>query len=75
MITAETFAPLLQHLRKPQRQRAVDALVIATDVYTWKLLRRDMQRSRAEAMVVMSGLVRAVLAQFAAVDPANGART
>ena len=63
-ITAAIFAPFLNHLRKPQRQRAVDALVIATDVYTWKLLRRDMKRSRPEAMSVMEALVRGVLAQL-----------
>ena len=50
---------------KPQQRRAVDALVIATDVYTWKLLRRDMRRSRPEAIVVMTALVRGVLSQFA----------
>jgi len=46
------------------RRRAVDALVIATDVYTWKLLRRDMGRSVAATAATMKRLVQAVLAEF-----------
>ncbi|HEV7714252.1 MAG TPA: TetR/AcrR family transcriptional regulator [Steroidobacteraceae bacterium] len=72
MITANNFAPHLSHLRKQQQQRAIDALVIATDVYTWKLLRRDMRRTRPEATVVMAGLVRGVLTQFAGADVGTG---
>lgn len=74
-ITAVNFAPFLAHLPKPQQRRAVDALVIATDVYTWKLLRRDMRRSRPEAIVVMTALVRGVLSQFATDGPHPGERS
>jgi AcrR family transcriptional regulator len=60
-ITAETFAPLLERLSSKDRRRAIDALVIATDIYTWKLLRRDMGRSLNETKAVMSDLVEGVL--------------
>lgn len=39
----------------------VDALVAATDLYVWKLLRLDLHRSREEAEAVMLRLVRSVL--------------
>ena len=60
-ITAETFAPLLERLNSKDRRRAIDALVIATDIYTWKLLRRDMGRSLNETKAVMRDLVDGVL--------------
>ena len=43
-----TFAPQLTGLRGPARKRRIAALVAATDVYTWKLLRLDLGLSRAE---------------------------
>ncbi|HEX2574695.1 MAG TPA: TetR/AcrR family transcriptional regulator [Aquihabitans sp.] len=46
----------------PARRRAVDALHAATDVYTWKLLRRDLRRSRPATERAMADLVRGVLA-------------
>lgn len=42
------FAPQLAGLRGPARKRRIAALVAATDVYTWKLLRLDLGLSRAE---------------------------
>jgi AcrR family transcriptional regulator len=44
----QTFAPQLAGLRGPARKRRVAALVAATDVYTWKLLRLDLGLSRVE---------------------------
>ena len=44
----QTFAPQLAGLRGAARTRRVAALVAATDVYTWKLLRLDLALSRAE---------------------------
>jgi hypothetical protein len=38
-----------------------DLLVVATDVYTWKLLRRDGGHCRARTEALMNQLVRAVL--------------
>ena len=41
------FDPQLAH--RKDREVVLDALVIACDVYTWKLLRRDGRKSRADA--------------------------
>ena len=43
------------------RKRAVHALHAATDVYTWKLLRRDLGLSRTETEKTMADLVVGVL--------------
>lgn len=43
------------------RRRAVNALHAATDVYTWKLLRRDLGLSRRETENTMADLVAGVL--------------
>jgi AcrR family transcriptional regulator len=42
-------------------REAVDALVAATDIYIWKLLRLDLKRSRADTLAVIRRLVRAAL--------------
>ena len=49
-----TFAPLVADLSGASRQRRLTAIVAATDLLVWKLLRRDMQleRPRAEAVMV-----------------------
>jgi AcrR family transcriptional regulator len=44
----QTFAPLLAGLEGSARTRRTAALVAITDVYTWKLLRRDLGLSRAD---------------------------
>jgi predicted acylesterase/phospholipase RssA len=44
---------------------ALDLLVVATDVYTWKLLRLDRGHSRAATERLMRTLVEAVLASAA----------
>jgi AcrR family transcriptional regulator len=48
------FAPWLEARDLGARRELLDCLVVVCDVYTWKLLRRDMGRSRkdAEARVV-----------------------
>jgi len=56
----DTFGPLLA--RGEGREEALDLLVVATDVYTWKLLRRDRRLSLARTRARMEALVRAVLA-------------
>jgi AcrR family transcriptional regulator len=55
------FGPQLGLLAHSDREWTVDALVCACDVYTWKLLRRDMGRSRAEAESTMARMVGAIL--------------
>lgn len=46
---------------KAARRRAVHALHAATDVYTWKLFRRDLRLSRAETEKLIADLVVGVL--------------
>ena len=53
----DAFAP-----GRPTTRRVLDLLVVATDVYTWKLLRIDRGHSRAVTERRMHDLVDAVLA-------------
>lgn len=55
------FAPHLADVSPACRRPLVDALVCACDVYTWKLLRRDMHRSRPEVETTMRAIVEALL--------------
>jgi AcrR family transcriptional regulator len=56
-----TFAEQLPTERGPRRT-TVNALYAATDVYLWKVLRRDLDTSLAETTRVMERLVRGALA-------------
>jgi AcrR family transcriptional regulator len=58
----EVFAPHLDGLSPAEHEQAVDLLVVATDVYTWKLLRRDRRHSRSQTEQRMTTLASAVLA-------------
>ena len=60
---SDGFAGSLSHLDPASRQRTIDALVIITDVYTWKLLRRDMARSIRATAETMKNLIHATLTQ------------
>jgi len=51
------FAPLLVGLRGAARKRRVAALVVLTDVYTWKLLRLDLGLSRGDTERTLVELV------------------
>jgi AcrR family transcriptional regulator len=53
--------PQLKQVPAEERERVVDALVCICDVYAWKLLRRDMQRSRDDAEATMALMVDSVL--------------
>lgn len=55
------FQPLLRGLAPDARQRVTDALVCTCDVYTWKLLRRDMGRTRQAAEETMTLMITSVL--------------
>jgi AcrR family transcriptional regulator len=46
-----------------ERRHAVNALHAATDVYVWKLLRRDLKLSRAETVRTMVDLANGILDQ------------
>jgi AcrR family transcriptional regulator len=58
----EVFGPLLADRSPDDRDALVDLLVVATDVYTWKLLRRDRGLSRAHTESRMTHLASALLA-------------
>jgi AcrR family transcriptional regulator len=62
--TAATYAHWLDRLAEGRRREALDTLVAATDIYLWKLWRRDMGRSRREVEAMMLILVGAVLADL-----------
>lgn len=59
---AEVFAEKLSALPASQRATVLDALVVATDVYVWKLIRLDMKRSIAAFKKVVKQMVQAALA-------------
>lgn len=58
---AKAFSQTLGMIGGKGRERALDLLVIATDVYTWKLLRRDMGRSVAEATATVRSMIEAMI--------------
>ena len=57
----EMFAPQLSHLAPTEQDRRMTALYAATDIYLWKLLRRDLKLDRARTRETFSRLVRGVL--------------
>lgn len=57
------FDPWLQGLGNAARRRRVDALVGATDLYLWKLWRRDLGRSRVQVQALMLELIEGVIGE------------
>ena len=57
---AEVFADRLPS-DPAERRRTLAALHAATDVYTWKLLRRDLGHGRRATQRIMTDMVRAIL--------------
>jgi len=53
----ESFAPTLARLEAGARKQTLDALIVALDVYTWKLTRRDFGLSRKAAEAVARRIV------------------
>jgi AcrR family transcriptional regulator len=62
------FAPQLELLRGAARAQLLTMLVIVTDVYVWKLLRRDMGLSRPAAEAIVRNMILGVTKQ----ESANG---
>ena len=56
------FEPQLSGREEDERAMIADLLVVATDVYAWKLLRRDAEHSREQTERSMRYLVDAILA-------------
>jgi AcrR family transcriptional regulator len=54
-----TFAPLLTGARGSVRERRLVALVVATDILVWKLLRREMGLDRATAERIVIEMITA----------------
>jgi hypothetical protein len=55
------FAPQLHARQGAARARLLHALIVATDVYTWKLLRRDLRLDRRAAENLVEDMVRAIV--------------
>jgi AcrR family transcriptional regulator len=55
------FGPHLEHLKPEARNQRILELYAATDVYLWKLLRRDLGQSAAATAHTISNLALAVL--------------
>jgi AcrR family transcriptional regulator len=54
------FAAQVERQDATRRRLLIDKLVCACDVYVWKLLRRDMGRSRAEVEQTILSMVAAI---------------
>lgn len=54
---ARAFAPQLDDLGPKARGARLDALVVATDLYVWKLVRRDMGRSLPAYKALLSTMI------------------
>ena len=57
---ARTYRPQLALHLEVERERVLNALVAVTDVYNWKLLRRDLALDRREAEATLAGMVASV---------------
>ncbi len=55
------FAPFLAPRDGAARERLLTQLIVATDVYVWKLLRRDFHLGRAEAETLVVRMISAVI--------------
>ncbi len=53
-----TFQPLLRGLRGSARERRLTAIVVATDILVWKLLRHDMKLDRPTAEQIVIEMVK-----------------
>jgi AcrR family transcriptional regulator len=58
---ATAFAPQLARLRGAARAQLLNALIVATDVYVWKLLRRDFGLGRAAAEAIVRKIINGVI--------------
>jgi AcrR family transcriptional regulator len=61
---SRAFEPSLSLLEPSARKSALDALIVVSDVYSWKLLRRDMRRSVGVAEATMKSLIHGIIAEF-----------
>lgn len=52
-----TFAPLLRDPHDDKRDRQLNAIIVATDLLVWKLLRLDMKLEREQAEQIVADMV------------------
>ena len=57
------FAPQLERVHGAERAQRLTMLIVMTDVYVWKLLRRDMKMKRSAAEAMIARMIRSVLEQ------------
>jgi AcrR family transcriptional regulator len=55
------FGDALRNVTEPRRTLIITALLAATDVYLWKLMRRDLRLDRSDAETVVLTLVQGAL--------------
>ncbi|MBS1848260.1 MAG: TetR/AcrR family transcriptional regulator [Actinobacteria bacterium] len=55
------FAEAIERATPESRERIVAELIAATDVYVWKLFRRDMHLSRDAAVATITAMVEAII--------------
>jgi AcrR family transcriptional regulator len=54
---AERFGSKQSGLNELERERQITRLIVATDIYTWKLLRRDFGKSQDEVLHLIIGII------------------
>jgi AcrR family transcriptional regulator len=54
---AQRFGSTQNGLSEHERERQIIRLIVATDIYTWKLLRRDFGKSQDEVLHLMVGII------------------
>jgi AcrR family transcriptional regulator len=62
---AERFGATQAGMGALQRGQQITRLLVATDVYTWKLLRRDLGNSQNEVLNLIFGIIKKELGEFA----------
>ena len=55
---AERFGSIQNGMNELERERQITRLIVATDIYTWKLLRRDFGKSQEEVLHLMVGIIK-----------------
>ena len=54
---AQRFGSTQGRMNDLERNRQITRLVVATDIYTWKLLRRDFGKTQSEVLHLMAGII------------------
>jgi len=58
---AQAFEPFLAGRAEADQDQLLRALIVVTDIYAWKLLRRDMQLERDAAEALMRRMIEALV--------------